>query len=218
MVKRSYPATINRDEDGSFIVDFPDFDGDCFTFGRTLEKALEMARDALEGTIIIFTQKGLSIPLPNTQEIESGEHDMVVDIDVDVDLLYKKAMTQGVRKNTSIPFWLAKMAKDNGISLSFVLQEALKKELNVEGFATMKLAEQEEQNKVYHQAIDRYKLMVRDLEKIASEERTASQRTDLENLKELKDLVEQLESGEAVSSIEAKCFLDDINQMWCEAY
>lgn len=144
MVKRSYPATINRDEDGSFIVDFPDFDGDCFTFGRTLEKALEMARDALEGTIIIFTQKELSIPLPNTQEIESGKHDMVVDIDVDVDLLYKKAMTQGVRKNTSIPFWLAKMAKDNGISLSFVLQEALKKELNVEEFATVKLAEQEE--------------------------------------------------------------------------
>lgn len=144
MVKRSYPATINRDEDGSFIVDFPDFDGDCFTFGRTLEKALEMARDALEGTIIIFAQKGLSIPLPNTQEIEPGEHDMVVDIDVDVDLLYKKAMTQGVRKNTSIPFWLAKMAKDNGISLSFVLQEALKKELNVEEFATVKLAEQEE--------------------------------------------------------------------------
>lgn len=134
MAKKGYPATINREEDGSFIVDFPDFNGDCFTFGRTLEKALKMARDALEGTIIVFAQKGVEIPSPHSQEIDESKHDMVVDIDVDVDSLYNKAMNQVVRKNTSLPFWLVKLAKDKGISLSAFLQDSLKKELNVDEF------------------------------------------------------------------------------------
>lgn len=134
MNKKGYPATINRDENGSFIVDFPDFKGDCYTFGRTLEKALEMAREALEGTIVIFIQKGITLPEPYSQEIDENKYDMVVDIDVDVALLYDKAMNQVVRKNTSLPFWLAKLAKDKGISLSAFLKDSLKKELNVDEF------------------------------------------------------------------------------------
>ena len=86
-----------------------------------------MARDALEGTIIIFTQKGLTIPLPKTQEIESSDHDMVVDIDVDMYVLYKKAMTQGVRKTHHCHSGLLNWLKIIGISFIIILQEALKK-------------------------------------------------------------------------------------------
>ncbi|MEI3063121.1 MAG: type II toxin-antitoxin system HicB family antitoxin [Oscillospiraceae bacterium] len=45
MAKYVYPAIFTEDEDG-YSVRFPDVDG-CFTSGRSLQEALEMAEDAL---------------------------------------------------------------------------------------------------------------------------------------------------------------------------
>ncbi len=43
-----YFANITKDDNGSWLVDFPDCPG-CVTFGDTREEAIELAQEALEG-------------------------------------------------------------------------------------------------------------------------------------------------------------------------
>lgn len=42
----NYYCIISKEED-IYIVDFPDFNGSCFTYGDTLEEAVAMAEDVL---------------------------------------------------------------------------------------------------------------------------------------------------------------------------
>ena len=60
----NYPAAIERDEDGRFVVTFPDF-GWGATDGATLEEALDEARDLLRELITATMRKGLPLPVPS---------------------------------------------------------------------------------------------------------------------------------------------------------
>ena len=57
----TYPAEIERDEDGRFVVTFPDF-GWGATDGATREEALEEAKDLLRELIATTTREGNDPP------------------------------------------------------------------------------------------------------------------------------------------------------------
>lgn len=60
----SYPAEIERDEDGRFVVVFPDF-GWGATDGATPEEALAEARDLLREIIATVIREGGELPDPS---------------------------------------------------------------------------------------------------------------------------------------------------------
>lgn len=60
----NYPAAIERDEDGRFVVTFPDF-GWGGTDGATLEEALDEAKDLLRELITATMRKGRPLPEPS---------------------------------------------------------------------------------------------------------------------------------------------------------
>lgn len=60
----NYPAEIERDEDGRFVITFPDF-GWGATDGATREKALEEAKDLLRELITTTMRKGRDLPEPS---------------------------------------------------------------------------------------------------------------------------------------------------------
>ena len=60
----SYPADIQRDEDGRYVVAFPDF-GWGATDGATLKEALAEARDLLRELIATTTREGGALPEPS---------------------------------------------------------------------------------------------------------------------------------------------------------
>lgn len=62
-----YLALIHKEADSDFGVSFPDFPG-CITAGSTLDEALSMAREALEGHIECLSEAGEAIPEPSTFE------------------------------------------------------------------------------------------------------------------------------------------------------
>lgn len=62
-----YIALLRKDPDSDFGVDFPDFPG-CVTAGSTIEEAVAMATEALEGHIIAMVDDGLEIPEPSLLE------------------------------------------------------------------------------------------------------------------------------------------------------
>ena len=69
----SYPAEIQRDEDGRYVVAFPDF-GWGATDGATLEEALAEARDLLRELITTTIREGGTLPEPSP----AGEQHSVV--------------------------------------------------------------------------------------------------------------------------------------------
>ena len=60
----SYPAEIERDEDGRFVVAFPDF-GWGATDGATRGEALAEARDLLRELIATTIREGGELPKPS---------------------------------------------------------------------------------------------------------------------------------------------------------
>lgn len=60
----NYPAEIERDEDGRFVITFPDF-GWGATDGETREEALDEAKDLLRELITTTMRKGRSLPEPS---------------------------------------------------------------------------------------------------------------------------------------------------------
>ena len=60
----NYPMEIERDEDGRFVVTFPDF-GWGATDGATLEEALDEAKDLLRELIATTIREGQALPEPS---------------------------------------------------------------------------------------------------------------------------------------------------------
>ncbi|MEA5578783.1 type II toxin-antitoxin system HicB family antitoxin [Anabaena sp. UHCC 0451] len=59
-----YPALLTEDEDGGFVVTFPDLP-EAITQGDTIEKALNEAADCLEEAIALRIDDKLDIPQPS---------------------------------------------------------------------------------------------------------------------------------------------------------
>ncbi|MCM1190633.1 MAG: type II toxin-antitoxin system HicB family antitoxin [bacterium] len=121
-----YPA-IFHEEDG-YWVEFPDLKG-CLTEGDSLGEAMEMAREALGLYLVSLMEHGDEIPAPSSIDDVKSDDCKVIYISTDVDA-YRRD-TRAVKKMLSIPAWLAKEAEARNISLSKVLQDALKSQLHL---------------------------------------------------------------------------------------
>jgi antitoxin HicB len=67
MVVLRYPALLERDDNGTWLVTFPDFE-DAVTFGDSRAEALAQATDALETVIISRMKHKLDIPTPSAAQ------------------------------------------------------------------------------------------------------------------------------------------------------
>lgn len=65
---RYYIALIHKDPDSDFGVSFPDFPG-CISAGETLDEAVRMGREALEGHTELMADEGEAIPEPTAMEV-----------------------------------------------------------------------------------------------------------------------------------------------------
>jgi predicted RNase H-like HicB family nuclease len=60
-MKYIYPAIFAYDDGGAVNVNFPDFES-CFTYGKNLADAIEMAEDVLSLTIYNMEKNGGNLP------------------------------------------------------------------------------------------------------------------------------------------------------------
>ena len=68
----NYPAEVERDEDGRYVVAFPDF-GWGATDGGTLEEALSEARDLLRELMAITMRESKRMPEPSRVDAQRYE-------------------------------------------------------------------------------------------------------------------------------------------------
>lgn len=127
-----YPAIMAFDAECGYSVDFPDIPG-CVTDGKDIVEAMEMAEDALASCLCVYEDEGIEIPkASNAKELEEQNQGGFIAL-IKVDTLQYRAETdnRAVRKNVSVPAWLCTKAEKANINFSQVLQEALKRQLNI---------------------------------------------------------------------------------------
>lgn len=128
-MRRIYPAVLWVD-DGQYFIRVPDVTG-CLTSGSTIEEAIDMAKDALAGCICVLEDEGEAMPTASNPTDIQEDGKAVVLVDIDTMRYREETDTRTIRKNVSMPAYLANLAERKGINCSQLLQNALKKELEL---------------------------------------------------------------------------------------
>lgn len=130
-MKGVYPIILTPDKE-LIVVYIPDFD--IGTQGTDVADAIAMARDAIGMMGISMEDAHEAIPCASKlQDVQKKyEEDMVTLVDVDFAEYRKMNENRAVKKNCTIPSWLNARAEAAGINFSAVLQEALKRELQLQ--------------------------------------------------------------------------------------
>lgn len=125
-----YTAVLTPIEDGSgYYASVPDVPG-CVTTGHDLSDTIDQITDALNGCLCVLEDEQLPISKATVQsEIEHSTDSICTLIRADTIAYRAKTDTRSVRKNVSIPAWMASLADKRGINCSQVLQEALRQRL-----------------------------------------------------------------------------------------
>ncbi len=125
-MKYIYTALLVPNETQTkYYCSVPDLPG-CITTGSSLDDAIEMITDAASGWLVVAEDEGNTIPKATPQNQLTIPQDAVCSV-IRIDTLAYRAATdtRAVRKNVSIPAWMARLAEKRGVNCSQVLQEGL---------------------------------------------------------------------------------------------
>ncbi len=122
-----YPAKFKK-EGNSYSVEFIDFDN-VFTFGDSFEDAYFMAQDVLFNMLPEYENK----PEPTLDymniKVEPDEFITLVDLNL---TQHERAISKKVVNTTvTMPQWLKTLAEEKGLNYSKILQDGIKRELNM---------------------------------------------------------------------------------------
>lgn len=126
-MKYIYSAVFTPNADQTkYYARVPDLPG-CVTTGASLQDAIAQITDAASGWLVVAEDEGLPITPATPQEKLSREEGAVLSvIQVDTIAYRSQTDTRAVRKNVSLPAWMADLADKRGINCSQVLQEGLR--------------------------------------------------------------------------------------------
>lgn len=125
MAEYVYPAVFHPNSDNSFTITYPDLPG-CISEGKSLGNAMYMAQASLTQWIEYLIDKKQSIPsASDLKSIALSPEDFVSLIRADI------KDGRAVKRTVSIPKWMDDKVIESGLSLSRVLQDALKERLNI---------------------------------------------------------------------------------------
>ena len=128
-MRYTYTAVITQ-EGCKYYARVPDVAG-CVTTGRNIEDSVLQITDALSGCLVVLEDEGLPVPAATPQSgIAHNTEDILTLVSVDTIAYRAQTDTRAVRKNVSIPAWMASMAERRGINCSKVLQDALAQQLS----------------------------------------------------------------------------------------
>ncbi len=129
-MKYYYTAVLTPREDGTgYDCAVPDIPH-CISSGADLPEALEMIQDAASLMLVGYEDLGSLVPkASDPMAFQHMDGAITTLLSLDTDAYRRMNDTTPVRKSVSIPAWMDKLAKQQGISCSQVLQEALRQRL-----------------------------------------------------------------------------------------
>ena len=131
-MKYIYPAIFIPEDDGGYLVEFPDLPS-CYTDGDSLEDAFDNAEDSLALMLWTMEEKKVPIPVPSKPaDLTIPAGSTIALIKADTLPVRKLNDTRAVRKNVTIPSWLNTIACEHNINFSQLLQSAIRHECGIE--------------------------------------------------------------------------------------
>ena len=128
MKKLVYPCVV-RSEDNIYYANFPDFDA-CFTDAENLDELFANTKEVLNAVIFTMLKNKMDLPQAS-KDINLQEGDFLILVESPVGAIKGKIDNMAVKKTLTVPAWMNEMAMEHNINFSQVLQEGLKKELNI---------------------------------------------------------------------------------------
>lgn len=120
-----YVAIFDYAEDGINIY-FPDLPG-CLSCADNTKEALHNAEEVLGLYMTYYEDEGLEIPEPTPiEKITLKENEKPILVSVWMPLARSEVEVVSVKKTLTLPAWLNKLAEEQKINFSKVLQAALK--------------------------------------------------------------------------------------------
>jgi len=126
----TFPAIFDYADDG-ISISFPDLP-ECFSCSETTEEALKDAEEVLG--LCLYNMEGNNEPIPEPtplDKVQCEPNQKTVLIKVWMPIVRNEMETASVKKTLTIPAWLNKLAEDNQVNYSQILQAALKDYLGV---------------------------------------------------------------------------------------
>ena len=125
MLNLTYLAVLEPSEDGSYGISFPDLPG-CFSFGEDLAEAQQMAAKAASLHVYGMERDGEEIPTPSASlPRETTDGMIVMPVTIHPDLYRMKRDNERVKTNITLPAWLKRIAEEQKVNYSLLLETAL---------------------------------------------------------------------------------------------
>jgi len=126
-----YPAIIKKLGDKDYNIRFKDFEN-IISCGESIDEAYNMAEDALKLEIFDLYSDKLEIPIAtDITDIEVESDETLILVKVNMKNILKQYDNKAIKKTLTIPSWLNKLAEEKKVNFSQVLQDALKKILDI---------------------------------------------------------------------------------------
>ena len=125
MLNITYLAVLEPTEDGSYSVFFPDLPG-CFSYGKNLDEAQRMATEAASLHVYGMECDNEEIPVPSSKlSKEDTEGNIIMPVTIHPDLFRMKKDNERVKTNITLPVWLKRIAEEQKVNYSRLLETAL---------------------------------------------------------------------------------------------
>lgn len=131
MQNLTYLAVFEPVSDGSYSIYFPDLPG-CISVGKNLEEASRMAAEAASLHVYSMEYDGDAIPAPSVNlSKEDTEGNVIMPVTIHPDLFRMKKDNERVKTNITLPAWLKRIAEDQKVNYSRLLEAALLEYLQI---------------------------------------------------------------------------------------
>lgn len=124
-----YPMILIEQEDGYGVI-FPDFQG-CVSHGKDIEDAIKSGKEALSLHIYGMLEDNDEIP-EASEEIKLADGQILIYADINMKLFSFSFKSKSVTRAITLPQYLNELAKESGMNVSLVAQEAIKEYLGIE--------------------------------------------------------------------------------------
>ena len=132
-MRQAYPTFIAQ-SGSDFLVCVPDMD--LYTEGKSVENAIDMARDTIGRKGIDLEDDGKTLPTPSDyqgallkaqEDTEDFDYSkgLLTLVDVDFAKYRRQVDNRMIRRNVTLPYWLNVAADQLNLNVSKVLQDAL---------------------------------------------------------------------------------------------
>lgn len=128
MKKLIYPCVV-RKEDDIYYANFPDFNA-CFTDAESIDELFANTKEVLNGVIFTMLKNKMDLPAAG-ENIKLEEGEFLILVESPVGIIKDRINNMAVKKTLTLPAWMNEMAMEHNVNFSQVLQEGLKRELNI---------------------------------------------------------------------------------------